>query len=1492
MGLATAEAVDPVEQKIDDMLPMIRRAENSGDAAVSPAGAIGRYQIMPATARSLGFDPDKLTDPDYNEKAARAVLGDLIKQHGIDDTKAILAGYNASPGAVNRWKAAGRDDSTLPFETQHYIARAGFLGATDGGQNKFGYAPDTTRVPDGQAQYQKYLDAGFTQQEAEDWKNGELAKQRAAGFNENEISDYWGSTPPNDNNVKTLVQNNLAQVPPDKAQQVVDDPWKAIEYGWRTSVFGLQLRGQGPGMVMPENAGIFNKIASGLTQSALDLPYMVLGAAGGATVGAAGGTAMAGPVGTVPGGVIGAGAGAMALPSGIRNTLMEHYDHPDGYKTWTDFGSAAGRVTVNTLKDAAVGAVTAPVAGKAGAVALEATGSKAVATAANLFTTATTATTATAALNGHAPNAEDYLVGAATLIPFAAGTHIIAGRYVPSNQSNQIAQNLRDIYRNTGTKPGEAVSMAQADPVVMGEVLSRNAYGEQMTPVLDRAYKTSPAKIADEHEQMLNSLFTEAAKKSAEENAPKEEAPTFKTSPGKIGDEHEDMVRSLFTEAAKKTAENAPDAEAAQEKAQEVHAAANVVSLEDARYTRTLARMGEDDYDMPPPGPPPEPEIISPEPGPKKVTDQTIHLNYDMLADKFMEGKVGTQERQSIWQNAKTIYRQFVTELFPARVLDDVFKPDSKNLGVEDMLRQTYASRERSGYFMRYGTLDALSFEDTGGPAYLKGYEAVKEDGGNFAGFTAYRIAQRTVDLAERGIDSGFDLDTAKQMVEKGKAQYARGSDLVNQNKNAAIDYARDSGVFSEKMAEGLKEANPSHIVLRRVSEPGYNPPRSRAFGVRQPVKKIKGSDLQIVDPTTADIENLHTIIAMADRNRAVGSIIGAIEATEAALPKDVRTFQLRETLEIGKHAEVLDANGNPIPEADKPAMEPFIAEKAARSKMGANDFIYYRNGRAEVWHTKDAELAQLLRTSQPGPEMHFVLKAFEKVAAFARLGITGAPDFPLRSNVRAQFEASILGKNGGVPMADFFHGIMDVAGTTETYKKWVANGGLGSSLVSMDTDYVARDLNKVFESTGTVNHVWNAIRHPLEALRIFRETIDSASRLGYAKRAEADGLSPAKAAVEGRKAYIDNAERAGLAVVNNWARIVPFMRSSILDVDQFVRAVKERPVSTMLKGAAWVSVPVIANYIANYYADQAHKGEPGFVPYSEMPRWQKDMFYVLPPINGVRIRLPLKPYVSSFFFGTLVERFLDFAVKDDPRAFKEWGDSFMAQFVPPVIPALALPVAEHYTNTRTVSQKALIPANLEGASGYMQYTPDTSETAKAISRYLSSEVGALSQWHHGVDVSPIVLENYAREWAGTLPFTILKALESPWHHEAHPWTVADIPFVQSFVARNPGMSAVSIQDFYDKAAEIEGQHKDLALALKRFDAGEIKESSSQVQAFVSLQDMKAAIANQATVLTTINQSDKMTNSEKLKYSDALYAAMVKTAQGGLKVADTLDGHK
>jgi hypothetical protein len=86
-----------------ELLAAVAQQESRGNPkAVSPKGAIGVMQIMPATARGLGVrDPRALFDPATNIDAGARYLRQLLDQ--FKDPRLALAAYNAGPGAVQRY---------------------------------------------------------------------------------------------------------------------------------------------------------------------------------------------------------------------------------------------------------------------------------------------------------------------------------------------------------------------------------------------------------------------------------------------------------------------------------------------------------------------------------------------------------------------------------------------------------------------------------------------------------------------------------------------------------------------------------------------------------------------------------------------------------------------------------------------------------------------------------------------------------------------------------------------------------------------------------------------------------------------------------------------------------------------------------------------------------------------------------------------------------------------------------------------------------------------------------------------------------------------------------------------------------------------------------------------------------------------------------------------------------------------------------------------
>lgn len=924
--------------------------------------------------------------------------------------------------------------------------------------------------------------------------------------------------------------------------------------------------------------------------------------------------------------------------------------------------------------------------------------------------------------------------------------------------------------------------------------------------------------------------------------------------------------------------------------------------METQKYLANLRRRGGGGKPPPPP-----PEGAAPASGegglpalrrPTEVGEPNVETVYAERLDwaaKSAEERyaaaremVGDEERGSFLDlmNPDLVIDQVVSELRPARMLDNaIFRehPDMNRdrvLGVEDMFRNTYASDDRTALFVQDGAVDGrTNLFIPNSPSLKQAFKAAKKAGGNARNFEEFMLALRTVEKEAQGIKTGMDPELARAIVNDPKEfkKYAEAVKIFQQVGHGVLDYAVAKGRYSREQADRIIAKNLAWISMRRVQgdDEAFTPGSLRNFKVGKGIREMEGSDKKVISPTIASIDNWRMIIADADRNEAAGTIVSIAERGLIPEGWDIKHVGVLGEGELSKGRDLTPYTVENVAEVTE-AFMPDIAQQVFKANGKANQFLFFRDGKAEIWETSSPELARLLRGAESAGEANVIIAGMQAVAGLKRAGITSMPDFALKTTLSDQVGAWITDPYHPPPFITLALGVIPAVMRGKVYKDWAASGGAGAGATAMDRDYVSRDIREVFDRTGFTDRVWNLAKHPVELAQLVQERIDAAQRIGHRVYVmKVHGVESRKAGMLGRKTYVDFKEKATLQLVNTWAKITPFLRPTLLGTKNIAEAVALRPLDTALHLGIFATVAT-GLAILNYNEDP---DLPENRKFQNMARWKKDMYLTLPEIYGHRYKLATRD--ATMLMNMTVNRAMDFWRGNDKHAFDSFASDFFKTLLPGITPTFAQPINEATFNYSEFSGRPLIPAALEDASGPMQYTDNTTETAKALARWLGNGEGKPV-----FEVSPIVIDNYIRGYLGTGGIAISRILNAPDEDTVKPKELADNPFVAGFVHRTEGAGAEPIQKFYDAYAEVKTAKRDLALAKDRRDMDEFREARSNVLASVNAEQVAATLKKQQSHLRAINANEDMDADEKRQYSERIYSRMIVVAKRGLEVID------
>lgn len=908
--------------------------------------------------------------------------------------------------------------------------------------------------------------------------------------------------------------------------------------------------------------------------------------------------------------------------------------------------------------------------------------------------------------------------------------------------------------------------------------------------------------------------------------------------------------------------------------------------------------------DTPPPfKKPAEPEVTMAD----VLNEPSPEITPDSLAVRtILEGVEDAPKTTKEGYNLTKAYTDFVDKLTPINEAVKVMADDPKSLSVEQnpyqLARMANDYKAKVKHVVERGTIDFKTLEVTG-----KGMnEIVSPFKENLREFEAFLISKRAMDYESRGLNAGFDMNAAREVIRQGENKYGKAAKELVDFQRRNLEYIRDAGLISDQSFKAMLKAGESYIPLKRIMEPEqFENVRSKGGALKRVKGVEEGADIKTRSPIMSILENTETFMRLAEKNRAVESFVKMAEKSDAMVIEKVQAKSRPIQVSAEELAKQFKERGI---DADA---ESFNIFRPNQIKLADNEFEVIRNGKREVYRTTK-ELAEAFNRLDGDPaSMGILIKIARGVTTLKRIGITMTPEFVTRNFLRDQMMSAATSKGHVIPFVDVVVAMGDLVKKNDSYYNWLKSGGAQGAFLEINDRYLMKDVFKLEKSTGLIESTWNVIKKPVDAMLAAAHIVELAPRLAEFKKVSGKAKSGGKVFEGGfasREVTLDF-QRMG-AKLSAFNAITAFTNATIQGADKAARALRDDPAGVGLKAAAYITAPSVLLWWAN-------KDDPR---YEAIPRWQKDLYWIIPTdkwedagpddnpefvpeyltrvvgdklqINkGVVYRIP-KPHEFGVLFGSLPERVLEKYFKDNPRAFKGFGETIVGMLAPSVVPDVFTPVVEQKFNESLFTGRPLIPFNLEKVAPEYQFTDYTSETAKQLSKLTGHLVGP------DATQSPIFIDNYIRQWSGTLGQYAVEIAdkglaEAGVGNQNKPeGTLADTPAVKAFVVRYPGSSAQQIDDFYAREKQIEQRIQTMKLLSKTVGMEDELDSYMEAnsgEALATLKGTSRALSNSRKLIRAINANPDIPPKEKRQLIDGQYHHMIQAATAAMAIADQLD---
>ncbi len=664
-----------------------------------------------------------------------------------------------------------------------------------------------------------------------------------------------------------------------------------------------------------------------------------------------------------------------------------------------------------------------------------------------------------------------------------------------------------------------------------------------------------------------------------------------------------------------------------------------------------------------------------------------------------------------------------------------------------------------------------------------------------YKGYEDYLIALRDVESHATGHPE-FALekeDLAKETVRLFEQQYGKDELQEFQRKlqaysDALLDFYAESGKLSKETLAEIKKLNRYYVPFKRIFEEyeinGRVPKLSKETlaSSASPVKSRKGSKRQLISPFESMVRNTYDILNAAERNYTNKNMVDALQ--------DIQKYNLKQGRALGLIQKIPAKDIRPYFDIKTQEVRLALTNKAPKGKI----ITTWENGKPTYYEVAPEYYDVLYQNETKVNEITRVLSIPSR---WLQAGaIVYDPTFPMRNIPRDQTSAWFYSQYGYNP-TDFIRGIASMIKKDDMFQKWMASGADQSFLVASDMilskDYANEKVGK------GLRRKWDSYkRNPLLALQDFSRASEMGTRIGAFKNAYKKTGDVYKAMAEARDISADYGIHG--ASMRQISPLFPFLNARMQHTRMSVNAMKNNPAKFLLKGLA-ITAPAILNWLLNNYDDDDKE------LYQSLPTWRRVGLWNI-RIPGTDHFFPVPKGLFGVIFGSSIESFLDYTVKDDPRILKELPDQLFQEFSPlgnvsELIPFPIRPQVEIWANKKGYTGRSIIPEAYKDLKPSQQYFESTPEIFKKIGETIG--------------ISPLKMDHYIKSYFGGAGIGAVNIVDEFLQMvgvlEEKPedafTKLSRMPLFKAVLTERPiGTRGGYVQDFYQTLDKIAGVNK------------------------------------------------------------------------------------